>query len=537
MKGNKILLKLLRNSGVKYISGIVGREGEHILFEDQEDIDFILVRHEQTSGIASEVCARKSKKVQACFCTIGPGVTNMATGVASAYKDGSPLIAIGMQVERVCRDEIVHQYIDNVSIMKPITKYAVEPNTIEELIENFKKFPQYLYEGKPGPVFVSLCIDLLNEDYPDIKEEDLFIEEYNYETEYSDECKLNNLYEMIKQSKQPIILAGREALDYSELIQEFSHKYNIPIGTSLAGKGVIPESEELSIGAVTKYWDKFIKCGILKKLFEKVDLILLIGFDYSEDLTQNIWQFGEKKKVCKIGKVTSNEIKYFEIDGEISGNIAETMNYLLSKDVIIKENNINIKEIKKIKNDNIDKIGECVNTFRVLKEIRKRLKSDDNLVSDVGLHKHITALYYDVLKPNTFFSSNGLATMGFGLPAGIGTFLADQTHKTVVVCGDGSFHSVSQDLATCNKYKIPLIIVLFKDDAYGLIRHYQYKGNGKFDDSSTCFSSVDFSMLAKANGCEGYKANTIEEFIEKFELALKGDVATLIEIPIKYTEN
>ena len=534
MKGNKILLTLLQNIGVKYIMGIVGREAETILFEEQDDIDFILVRHEQTSGIASEVCARKGKKVQACFSTIGPGVTNMTTGVASAYKDGSPLIAIGMQVESDCREEIVHQYLDNVAIMKPITKYAVEPNDIYELIEKFKKFPEYLYNDKPGPVFISICIDLLKKEYDDIKESDLLIEQYAENDICIKEEQLDNLYQRIKEAKQPIILAGREALEYSESIKEFAYKYNIPIGTSLAGKGVISEKDELSLGALTKYWDKFVKEGLLNNIFETTDLILLIGFDYSEDLTYKIWNVGGEKRICKIGKVNSNENKFFNIDINIVSSISNALKYLCSKPICKKEMKIDISQIRKIKDKNINENIIGINSFKVLQEIRNRLNPDDNLISDVGLHKHITGIYYEVLKPNTFFSSNGLATMGFGLPAGIGINLADPNHKSVVVCGDGSFHSVSQDLATCNKYNIPLIIVLFKDNAYGLIRYYQYKGNNKFEDSSTCFSAVDFSLLAQANGCNGFKVNTIDEFVEKFEYALKSNRATLIEVPIQY---
>jgi len=534
MKGSKILLSLLKNSGVEYISGIVGREAEAIMFDDEEDIDFILVRHEQTSGILAETFARKNKKAQACFSTIGPGVTNMATGVASAYKDGVPLIAIGMQVERFRRDEVVHQYLDNIAIMSNITKYSIEPNTIYELIYEFKGLSKYLYDEKPGPVFLSICIDILKEEYPDITEEDLKIDLYSIEKNKVDISQIEALCEDINNSKQPVILAGKEALDYGEEIRGFVEKYNIPIGTSLAGKGVISEEHNLSLGTVTKYWDKLLKAGLLEDVFKESDLIILLGYDYSEDLTEDIWNFGIEKKVYKIGKVKSGEDKYFNINANIVGDISEVLECIHNRNMIKKDIKIDINKIKDIKIKNTRNKIDTINPAEILYEIRKRLNPDDNLISDVGFHKHITALYYNALKPNTFFCSNGLATMGFGLPAGIGISLADKKNKTVVVCGDGSFHSVSQDLATCKKYNLPLVIVLFKDNSYGLIRVYQFKGHKKFEDSSTCFSSVDFALLAQANGCNGYSVNTIEEFIDEFEKALNTNKTTLIEVPVKY---
>ena len=372
MKGNKILLKLLKNIGVNYVTGIVGREGETILFDDEREMEFILVRHEQTSGIASEVCARKGNGVQACFSTIGPGITNMATGVASAYKDGAPLIAIGMQVERDCRKEIVHQYLDNVSIMKPITKYSVEPNTIYELISEFKQFPKYLFSGKQGPVFISICIDLLKEEYKDITEEDLYIDDYAEKEKSIDMKKTEELYKMIKESKQPIILAGKEALKSAEAIEKFAYDYNIPIGTSLAGKGVISEEKDLSIGAVTKYWDKFVEKGLLKEIFEKIDLIILVGFDYSEDLTPSVWNFNKNQKICRIGSISSNEEELFNIDINITADISKTLEYLENKKIEKKEVRIDINKIREAKNKNINKKDKTINTIKILSEIRKK---------------------------------------------------------------------------------------------------------------------------------------------------------------------
>ncbi len=528
MFGSKILLKLLKNVGVDKIFGIVGREGEAVLFD--EDADFVLVRHEETAGIAAEVNARLTDKAQACFSTLGPGVTNLSTGVASAFKDGSPLIAIAAQVERNIRHPEVHQYLDNVALMKPITKLSVEPESIEELIATFKKLPAILYRGKPGPVFISICIDLLKTDYP-IEDKDLKIAPYVAERILPNTSKLKALYNKIKQARQPLILAGGKAMHAAREVAEFATAFNIPVGTSLAGKGVISEQSDLSVGTVTKYWSVLLKDGLRHELFAKIDLLILIGFDYAEDLTASVWD----NQPTETWNITENHADLhglMHIDSEIEADIGRTLADLCHMTPAYKkELTLDINKIKQAKRE---KISDDLTPYSVFAKLRELMRPEDLLISDVGMHKHFCALFFEALKPNTYFCSNCLATMGFGLPAVIGTHFTSPQKRIVLVCGDGSFHSVSQDITTCVKYRIHPVVILFNDSSYGLIRYYQQRGNGRNDDTSTKLARVDFPLLAKANGGRGFTINTLEEFETVCRNALSSDIFTLLEIPLNY---
>ncbi|MFH1721651.1 MAG: thiamine pyrophosphate-dependent enzyme [Candidatus Altiarchaeota archaeon] len=541
VNGAELLMKSLKDQGVEYIFGIVGREAEALLF-DEADIDFILTRDERTAAIAAEVYGRLTGRAGVCYSTFGPGATNLMTGIASAYLDRAPLVAVSAQVEA---DEVhpsTHQCVDQVGMAYPITKWSYEIERVSKIPDMVEKAFFIAETERPGPTYLSIPVDLLQ------KKSDLRnfqIKKYNknrsLEKKPGKEV-FEKLYELLKNSRLPIAVIGNGVVraGVTTLLEFFIEKYQVGVVSTYGGKGGISSHHNLYLGTISKYLDDLLQYKIIDAIFSEADLILAIGFDVAEGNKPEIWEVGKEKTVVRIDSIPNDVGKLFTHEFEVVGDLGEILKWLSKKSYNsekrhrLDEIQGKIQEKKDLLINRTEKTKIPLTPMKIVSTVRKVLGPRDILVSDVGIHKQFACLFYDAIHPKTFLCSNGLGCMGFGLPAAIGAKFACPERDVVAICGDGGFHSGSQDLETCARYKLPVVVIVMKDDSFGLIKHYQLAGQGKINSSSVDFGNVDFVKLAKANGCLGYHIQSVDHLKDTLTQALDSDQPTVLEVPVKY---
>ncbi|MED0658248.1 thiamine pyrophosphate-binding protein [Anoxybacillus ayderensis] len=538
------LLKYLYHKGIRHIFGVVGREASSILFNEQEGIDFILTRHEFTAGIMADVLARLTGNPQVCWSTIGPGVTNLATGISSACLDRSPVIALAAQAET--NDAIynqTHQCLDNVSIIKPMAKFAAEITNPDDIIPILDQAFEASMTEQLGPSFISIPIDILKTNVSEkvidsISKRPVKSPKKEYvQNDWKE--NIDQVVKMIKESNNPLIIVGNAVIRANcvDKIRELSESLQIPIVSSYTAKGVLPSDHPLNFGAISGYMDGILNYNALENIFGPVDLIITVGYDYAEDLRPSMWKHGKEKKVVRIASYPNLAYQKFKPDVDVVNNISDSLEYLQNSLIGCtpkKPHDISgvrkrIEELLEDQTENTE--GLLVN--QVMGKINKVL-GNGTLVSDVGFFRHFAVLFSKINKPNGFITSAGCSTFGFGLPAAMAAKMANRDELVILVCGDGGFHSNSQDLETAVRYNLPIVIVLLNNNSNGLIRLYQSLGHQETYPPAVNFGKVDFVQLAKANGCEGFYASNLTELELSLEKAIKLNKPVLIEVPIVY---
>jgi len=547
MLGAKVLMKSLESHGVEYIFGIVGREASAILFDECPNIKFILTRHEFTAGIMADVYARLTQKPQVCFSTLGPGATNLSTGVASACLDRSSVVAISAQVESFdISYNNTHQCIDQVSLMRPLVKYSKE-------IYNAKDIPRiinkafYTTKGEPrGPVFVSIPIDLLRKELLD-KEAEMLLKKYSKIKEpvlaSPNKNKIRKLYDGICKAKHPLVIVGNEIIRENAVseLRVFLERYNIPMVSSYVAKGILPADHTLNYQTISCYLDGILEFKALESIFSNVDLIMLIGYDYVEDIRPSMWSVGVKKRICRISPIANPVKKFFKPDLDVIGSVKETLNKLNKMKKI--PHSARVMDLSQLLNRKrafmaeSEKKGDPILPQKIIKIVNEVLGKDGILVSDVGLHRIYATLFSDTYSPNTFLTSCGCSTFGFGLPAAMAARLAYPNKKIIAVVGDGGFHSNSQDLETAVRYNLPFVLIVMKDNCMGLIKMYQNLGKKQAYPPTVEFGPVDFVKLAEANGCNAERVEVAGTLKDAIIRGINSRKPTVIEVPVQYKYN
>jgi N2-(2-carboxyethyl)arginine synthase len=338
---------------------------------------------------------------------------------------------------------------------------------------------------------------------------------------------------LFRRSRSPIFIVGdgvyREKMHRS--FRQLIDRLGIPAVSTYAGKNAFFDEDDYYLLAVSKYWDVFAP-GLLREVFKKNDLIALIGFDMAEGLRQSVWDFGISKKICAINSICENKKESLRMDLRVKAPYPEVFKALLGlgrKFMTRKEARAKKKQFSGLRRD-LMKAGADFTAFDVVATLDKELSGDDILISDVGLHKQYAALFYRLKMPGTFFCSNGLASMGFGLPAAISAKKTYPRRRVVALCGDAGFHSVSHELETSIRCRLPVVCLVINDSGVGLIKHYQRKGFKVSDDNTTSFGRVDFVSLAQANGCDGFCVSSKKQLQKKLKKALESDKTVLVEV-------
>jgi N2-(2-carboxyethyl)arginine synthase len=539
------LLGDLWRRGVRQIFGVVGREAQSILFDEQEGIEFVLTRHEFTAGVMADALARLTGQPQVCFSTLGPGVTNMATAVASACLDRSPVIALAAQVET---DDLVpnhtHQCVDNVGVMRPLTKFAAELTRPEELLELLDQAFEASMTEPLGPSFISLPIDLLGATVP--AEEALAAggpapELHVVEPPGAEDwrSRLDAAVRLVRSSRQPLIMVGGAAVraGISDTIRTLCEASGIPMVTSYPAMGILPPRHPLNYGAITVYLDGLLGCPALDAIFGPVDVLLSVGFDYAEDLRPPMWERGLPKRFVRVASVPNPVPGVLQPDLEVVGPLREAATELTAALASARpRGGHDVGMVRRRRAEMLadrDEHPGGILASQVVASVNEVL-GDGILVTDVGLYRHVAVALAEISRAGGFLTSDGCSTFGFGLPAAMAARIAHPELPVILLAGDGGFHSNNQDLETAVRCRLPVLIVVLENRRSELIRLYQDLGHGRSHLPAVAFGPVDFVALARAQGCRGVRVDRLADLPPALRDGLAQDGPFLVEVPVLY---
>lgn len=528
MKASDLLVTCLENEDVKYVFGIVGKETLDLVHSlTESSIEFIVVRHEQSASFMANVYGQLTGKSGVCTATLGPGATNLVTGIGSAYLDYAPVVAICGQASINRQHKTTHQHIDLVQLFNPITKWAVQIKdayTIPEIIRKAFKTAQY---EKPGPVFIDLPENIAKENV--INGSVITKSEEGRST--ADKTSIEKITRLINQSQKPFILVGNGAIrqkaekDLLTLVE----KLNIPVAHTFTAKGILPPDHPLNF-----YTFGFSEKDYVINLLREADLIIAIGLDIVENPPSN-WNT-DKKPIIHIDSQPSEIDEFYPVEFEVIGNIKESL-FLLNKELLKKKRWTNLDEkLQRIKqahgiDQHLTEKSEFLLTD-VIKTIQISIDSNTILVSDVGAHKLEIARCFQPMNSNNVLISNGFASMGIALPGAIAAKLARSNQSVICVTGDGGFLMSLAELETAKRLNTSFLIVVLSDGMYGLEKKMMVEQQSS--DCGVYFSNPDFVQLAESFGIKGYRAQNTVELKTLIQKKQHSSDITLIEVPIKY---
>ena len=529
MKGAQILVEELIHQGVETIFGYPGGTVIDIydaLYEASDRITHVLTAHEQGAAHAADGYARASGKVGVVLATSGPGATNLVTGIANAYMDSVPMVAItgNVAVSNLGKDSF--QEVDIVGVTMPIVKHNFTVRDINDLQKTIKEAFIFANEGRKGPVVIDIPKDIQVAECEYI--EDMQVNPYIKKPKAGSVNDMNALLEMVKQAKKPFIYAGGGiiASGAEKEVLELSKRLDAPIGLSMMGLTAIPASYPLNLG-MTGMHGKYEAT----KAQSECDLLIAVGVRFSDCAT------GDKREYTKKCMTVHIDIDRAELGKNISpdmsmwGDVKEILSRIL--EVVPQcEHPEWVKEVEGYRQ--VSKTLEFggFNPRTIIEEVNKHMAPDTVVATDVGQHQMWTMQYYKFEAPHTLLSSGGLGTMGYGLGAAIGGCFASGKKRTLLVTGDGSFAMNLNEMATAVKQNLPITIVLLNNDVLGMVRQWQTIFYDSRYSQTVLERKTDFPLLAKAFGAEGYSAVNMEELQAALDAADKAEGTVLIECKI-----
>ncbi len=539
MRGGEAIIESLKNMGVKTIFGYPG--GQTIPFYDMlydADMDHILVRHEQCAAHAADGFARASGEVGVCLATSGPGATNLVTGIATAFMDSSPIIAITGQVPTHLIGNDAFQEADIVGITIPIVKHSFQPKNPDLIPSMIKSSFELAKSGRPGPVLIDVPKEVQEGELSKFVDNLIHTPGYNPNTK-GNIRQIKKACNLIKESKRPIILAGAGVIISNACceLEELAKTINAPVMTSLLGKGAFDETDDLALGMLGMHGRK-----VSNDTVNEADLLIAIGVRFSDRTTGRLDSFVPDTKVIHIDIDPAEIGKNVDVDLPIVGdarNVLSSLNKVLKGHVVSDDVNNWSNTIKQRKIDFIPRVSYDdvpLKPQRVIKEISEALNSDSILTTDVGQNQMWAAHFFDTQKPRKFISSGGLGTMGFGFPAAIGAKVACPEDVVVSVNGDGGFLMVCQELATVKDYDIPVIGVVLENGTLGMVYQWQSLLYNERHSETEFKNNPDFVKLAESFGVNAVRITKPGETKEALKKAIKDNEAILLDIVIDSEE-
>jgi acetolactate synthase I/II/III large subunit len=533
MNTAELLVRCLENEGVKYIFGLPGEENLQFLQAlKRSSIQFVTTRHEQGAAFMADVYGRLTGKAGVCLSTLGPGATNLMTGVADANLDRAPLIAITGQVGTDRMHIESHQYLDLVAMFEPVTKWnkqIVRPSNTPEIVRKAFKMAQ---SEPPGAVHIDLPENIAN-----MPAEGAPLRADLPSMPVASEESLQRAAIAISQASTPMILVGNGAIrnHASEAITRFATRLNIPVTNTFMGKGVLDYTDGRSLWTLGLQQRDYIACAL-----DESDLIIAIGYDLIE--------YGPKKwnptgdlPIVHIG-VTSAEIDSSYIPAvEVVGDISDALTEIGKRIHRPHAEKMGAHfasfraEMQKNYEQYADDTGFPIRPQKLLYDLRQVLDAEDIVISDVGAHKMWIARHYHCARPNTCIISNGFASMGIAIPGAVAAKLVHPNRKVVAVTGDGGFMMNCQELETAHRLGTAFVTIIFNDGGYGLI---EWKQESHYHESSYIkFNNPDFVKFAESMNLKGYRITSAEDFVPTLKEALAQNVPAVIDCPIDYREN
>lgn len=531
MNTAELLVHCLENEGVEYIFGVPGEENLAVLQAlKKSSIQFVTTRHEQGAAFMADVYGRLTGKAGVCLSTLGPGATNLMTGVADANLDRAPLVAITGQVGTDRMHIESHQYLDLVAMFSPVTKWnaqIVRPSITPEIVRKAFKLAQ---TEKPGAVHIDLP-----ENIADMNVEGKPLQRDSREKSYASFQSIQQAAIAISQSTNPLILVGNGAIraQASESLIQFATELNIPVVNTFMGKGVIPYTHPLALWTFGLQQRDFITCGI-----ERADLIIAVGYDLVE-YSPKKWNPDGELPILHINatpaEIDSSYIPRAEVVGDIADSLKEILKRI-NRDGRPEPINVQLRdEIRADYERYGDDFGFPIKPQKLIYDLRQVLAPEDILISDVGAHKMWIARNYHCDRPNTCLISNGFASMGIAIPGGLAAKLVYPSRRVIAATGDGGFMMNCQELETALRLGVAFVTLIFNDGGYGLI---EWKQQSQYGESNFVhFTNPDFVKFAEAMGLKGYRVESAEDLLPTLKEALDQSVPTVIDCPVDYREN
>jgi acetolactate synthase-1/2/3 large subunit len=531
MNTAQLLVRCLENEGVRYIFGLPGEENLEVLEAIRHSsIQFITTRHEQGAAFMADVYGRLTGQAGVCLSTLGPGATNLMTGVADANLDGAPLVAITGQVGTDRMHIESHQYLDLVAMFAPVTKWnaqIVRSSITPEIVRKAFKLAQ---NEKPGAVHIDLPENIAA---MEVSGSPLHRDRQD-KTFAAYHC-LNQAASLISRADNPLILAGNGTIraHASEALTEFATQLQIPVVNTFMGKGVIPYTHPLALWAVGLRQTDYTRCG-----FDNTDLVIAVGYDlieYSPKKWNPLRQIPIIHIAATPAEIDSSYIPAVEVVGDISDSLLEIQRRA-DREGKPDPHSLGLRpsihaDYKQYSRDD----SFPVKPQKLIYDLRQVLGPEDIVISDVGAHKMMMARYYHCDRPNTCLISNGFAAMGIAIPGAVAAKLICPQQKVVAVTGDGGFMMNCQELETALRLGTPFVTLIFNDGGYGLI---EWKQQAHFGHSAFVkFTNPDFVKLAESMGLKGYRVESTAELIPILKTALNESVPVVIDCPVDYSEN
>ncbi len=552
MKASDLFLRALEEEGVEYIFGVPGEENADLMISLLDsNIEFIITRHEQGAAFMADLYGRMTGKPGVCLGTLGPGATNLTTGVGNAHFDRSPVVVITGQASTHRLHKESHQNMDVVEMFKPITKWGTTIRQAENIPEVIHKAFKLAQMEKPGACHIEFPEDIAK---VDVSGRPISADPYKFRRAAPDYKAINRAIECLDSAKTPIVLVGNGCIRKraSKQLKRFVDKTGIMVVHTFMGKGVIDDRDPLSLlTAGLGSRDHIIEA------FEKADVVFAIGYDLIE-WPPDRWNIGMRKKIVHIdfepAEVDNDYRCKVEVVADIASSLWEINEKLTDKyqfdnsaiahlrDHMLYE--LGLQEYASAKHKDIDEKAVAASSSedypvkpqRILRDLREILRDDDILISDVGAHKMWVARHFPTYTANSCIISNGFCSMGIAVPGAIATKMLFPEKNVVGLCGDGGFMMNVQELATAAQYKIPAVFLIWEDGGFGLI---QWKQETAFRrNSQVKFDNPDFIKLAESFGCLGIMVKSAVHFKDAMNEAFaQTDKPSVVVVPVDYSEN
>lgn len=529
LTGSQILIECLKEQGVDTVFGYPGGAILNVydeLYKHSDEIKHILTSHEQGASHAADGYARATGKVGVCFATSGPGATNLVTGIATAYMDSVPVVAITCNVGVPLLGKDSFQEIDIVGVTLPITKHNFIVKDVNKLADVIRDAFRIAKEGRPGPVLIDIPKDVTAK-----------MADYEYKTPVVPEANKNidsneiaEAIDMIKKARKPFVFVGGGSIisGASAEIAEFVEKVDAPVCDTLMGKGAFDGTSERYTGMLGMHGTKTSNFGVME-----CDLLIVLGARFSDRVTGDTSKFASNARILQIDIDPAEINKNIKVDMSIVGDIKVVLEAINAR--LDKENHKEwMNHIYEMKKEYPLRYNKDILTGPYLMEkIFEVTDGNAIITTEVGQHQMWAAQYYKYKEPRTFLSSGGLGTMGYGLGASIGAKLGRKDKIVINIAGDGCFRMNMNELATATRYNIPIIEIIVNNHVLGMVRQWQTLYYGQRYSYTVLNDSVDYVKVAEAMGAKAYRVTTKEEFAPALKEAIELNIPCLIDCQIE----
>lgn len=526
LTGAEIIVECLKEQGVDTVFGYPGGAILNVydaLYEYKDEITHVLTSHEQGASHAADGYARATGKVGVCLATSGPGATNLVTGIATAYMDSVPMVAITANVGKSLLGKDSFQEVDIAGIVMPITKHSYIVKDIHQLADTIRKAFYIAKSGRPGPVLVDVTKDVTGATYEYSPRRPATIHRETSEVHKSD---IDAAVQMICSARKPFIFVGGGAVisDASEEVTELAHRIDAPVCDSLMGKGAFSGEDPLYTGMLGMHGTKTSNLGV-----SQCDLLIVLGSRFSDRVTGNARTFAKNAKILQIDVDAAEINKNVVVDASIVGDVKEILNRILA-DIPEKKHTEWVSHIQEMKEkyplryDHTQLTGPYI-----IEKLYELTNGDAIITTDVGQHQMWAAQYYKYKEPHTFLTSGGLGTMGYGLGAAIGAKMGRPDKPVVNIAGDGCFRMNMNEIATAVRCGRPLIQIVLNNHVLGMVRQWQTLFYEKRYSHTILNDAVDFVKISEGMGAKAIRVTKMEDVEPALKEALASDGPVVLD--------